>query len=114
VLLFGHNDTTPLQRDIFMTEIQIKCYQCQTPLETYPPYFCDDECKKLYWGGSPIAQKEKQSRPIGEIQQLLAKKADEARAQQAIVNRQKFHDELNRTYKTPDDPADFMADLVAT
>lgn len=49
---------------------------------------------------------------IPEIQKRLLEIAQEKRAEQAVINRQNLHKELNQQFKGEDDPADFFADLV--
>lgn len=76
-----------------MTDMAPHCYQCQEPLEVWPPYFCSDKCKDAYWHESGATKETKLSRSIPEIQRLMLEKS--------------------KTTPHRDDPADFMAHIVA-
>jgi hypothetical protein len=74
-----------------------KCYNCQTPLEFSPPYFCGEKCRNQYWYESDKIDPIKPTRSIAEIQRLLKEKANKLRS-----------DNLNNMYKNETNPADFM------
>jgi len=61
------------------TKYPIKCYQCSKVLASYPPYFCDDDCKKLYWSAGPYNKSVISPRKysIEDIQAKLKQRAKE-------------------------------------